>query len=616
MAFPPSSGRCAGPLLHAVIHDPGNPVAWNEWAVWSIRTGDAASGLAQAERALRLLPGMADALLTRMRALLRLGRMADAENELLSLMLQAPLYPPALLRLAELRLEQGRLQDSFVALAQLLGDLPPAWAAEAQWLLGQALTAAGLTTAAGQALGKAVALDPGRFEAQRWLMALRFETGRFDDGLALYRSLVPIDPDPLCAGSIALYSLNFDPRIDNAGLLRLHREWAAGLPAPTPRPPALPRQDSPRLRVGFMGAKIGRHPVGYFLEPFLANRRASAAILYDGARMADDLGQRLRTMADGWRSTAGLPDSDLADMMNRDGLDILVDLSGHAGGNRLPVLARRVAPVQASWLDYFTTTAVPAMDYAIFDGISVPAGQEAFFTEQVVRLPDSRFCYAPPDYAPAVTPAPAEHGGSITFGCFNKVEKLTPAVTAVWARVLHAVPDARLILKWSSLADLPIQVEMRRRFAAHGIPPSRVILRGQSPHSAMLAEYGEIDIALDPFPYNGGLTSCEALWMGVPVITLAGARPVSRQTLGFLTLLGLSGLAAADEAGYVAAAAALAADRPRLREMRTHLRGRMAASPLCNGARFAVHLERAFTTMMERCRAGLPPQGFAVSPLD
>lgn len=577
--------------------------------VWS-RCGDAPRGLRAAERALRLAPGMADALLARVFALIRLGRMDEAEAGLLPILLQRPLYPPALLRLTQLRIEQGRADEAFVTLSQLLADLPPALAAEARALLGQALTMTGLTTGARQAFETALRLDPSWFEAGRRLMALHFEAGRFDDGLRSYRALAAHDPDPLRAGSILLYSLNFDPRVDDTALVRLHREWAAGLPVP--HPAALARDAGGTLRVGFMGARIGRHPVGYFLQPFLSQRRRTTAILYDDARVPDDLAVRLRGMADGWRSTAGLSDETVWEMIRTDGLDVLVDLSGHGGGNRLPVLARRAAPVQVSWLDYFATTGVPAMDYALFDRVSVPPGYEGFFTETIVRLPECRFCYAPPDYAPPVAPPPAATNGFITFGSFNKLEKLTPAVVALWSRVLCSIPGSRLVLKWQTLADLSEQVEVRRRFAAHGIGADRVALRGQSSHPAMLAEYADIDIALDPFPYNGGLTSCEALWMGVPVLTLAGQRPVSRQTMGFLTVLGLSGLVAHDHDGFVAAALALAGNRGRLSDLRRDLRGQMAASPLCDGGRFAAHLEWALARMVERARAGLPPLSFDV----
>jgi predicted O-linked N-acetylglucosamine transferase (SPINDLY family) len=216
-----------------------------------------------------------------------------------------------------------------------------------------------------------------------------------------------------------------------------------------------------------------------------------------------------------------------------------------------------------------------------------------------VRLPVGRLCYAPPDYAPAVAPPPHARagGGAVTFGSFNNVAKLTPAVLALWADVLHAVPGARLLLKWHSLDDADERRRLTDAFAAHGIAATRLALRGYSPHAAMLAEYGDVDIALDPFPFCGGLTSCEALWMGVPVITLPGVRPVSRQTFALLSQLGLTELAARDAGDYVARAAALAGDAPRLAALRAGLRGRIGASTLGDAARFTRALEDALRTL-------------------
>lgn len=295
-----------------------------------------------------------------------------------------------------------------------------------------------------------------------------------------------------------------------------------------------------------------------------------------------------------------MSDADLAAQIRADGIDILVDLSGHTAGNRLTVFGRKPAPVQAAWLGYFNTTGVGAIDYVLMDAATVPEGGERWFTEEVVRLPEGRFCYAPPDYAPPVAPLPARARGHVTFGSFNNMAKVTPAVIELWAAVLQAVPGARLILKWKSLADAAECDRLRQAFAAHAIAPERLELRGPTPHREMLTEYGDVDIALDPFPFCGGLTSCEALWMGVPIVTLPGSRPVSRQTLGFLNQLDASELAAPSAARYVAIAAELAGDLDRLATLRADLRARMAGSSLCDGARFTRGLEAAYRTMWRR----------------
>jgi predicted O-linked N-acetylglucosamine transferase (SPINDLY family) len=228
---------------------------------------------------------------------------------------------------------------------------------------------------------------------------------------------------------------------------------------------------------------------------------------------------------------------------------------------------------------------------------TIPPGAERHYCENVLRLPDLRFCYAPPDYAPVPTAPPFARNGHVTFGCFNNMAKVGPDVIALWAKLLLALPDTKLLLKWKSFVDTSFRGRIETLFAEQKISADRLIFRGHSDHAEMLAEYGDIDIALDPFPFSGGLTSCEALWMGVPVITLARQSAPSRQTLGFLAQLGLEELAGQDEAAYVRIAVALAEDRDRLAALRSTLRQRMADSPLCDGPRFARNLEAAFVKM-------------------
>jgi protein O-GlcNAc transferase len=299
-------------------------------------------------------------------------------------------------------------------------------------------------------------------------------------------------------------------------------------------------------------------------------------------------------------------------MIRSDGIDILVDLSGHTAWNRLPLFTHRAAPIQASWLGYPGTTGLASIDYLVMDEAAVPPGSEHWCSEAVVRLPFGRFCYAPPDYAPKVAPPPSASRSYTTFGSFNNLNKVGSEVVKLWAAVLAAAPRSRLLLKWKTLADPSTRQRFLDAFAAHEIGPERLELRGASPHPRMLAEYGDIDIALDPFPFCGGLTSCEALWMGVPVVTLPSERPASRQTLGFLTTLGLKELAASSETDYVRIAAELAADPARLTELRQSLRPAMAASPLTDGRQFTPTLEAAFRTMWRRWCAGEPAAGFDV----
>jgi predicted O-linked N-acetylglucosamine transferase (SPINDLY family) len=318
----------------------------------------------------------------------------------------------------------------------------------------------------------------------------------------------------------------------------------------------------------------------------------------------------LQKTSDHWRSLVGLPDDAALALILNDGIDILVDLSGHTAKNRLPLFAQRAAPIQVSWLGYFGTTGLRAMDYLLMDQWAVPIGEEHGYVESIVRLPHGRFCYAPPDYAPLPVDPPSLRRGYVTFGSFNNIAKVGPDVIAMWADVLAANPSSRLLLKWKTLDDETVRSSVSAAFAAAGVAEGRLELRGFSPHSDMLAQYGDIDIALDPFPFGGGLTSCEALWMGAPVLTMPGDRPASRQTAGFLAAIGLSNCVVRSPAEYVRLAAALAADHTRLAALRRALRPAMAASPLCNGALFTSTLETAFRQMWIRWSAGVSAAPF------
>jgi protein O-GlcNAc transferase len=594
---------------------PDDPGPWLELAQLWTRNGRADDGLGLTQRAQRLAPRLTGGHLARAFALTALGRPAEAEAAVTAALAQDPLHPPALLRLGEIRIAQARLDDAVVHLAQAVAAAPQ-WA-ETHAALGQALRGLGMLHAAAAALATAGRLEPGRVEAGRRRAAALFEAGKIDDGLAVLDALAPLDPQPALTGSIRLFSLNLDDRLSDEALSAAHRAWGeqvtAGLPPAVP--PVVDRDPERRLRIGFVAADVRRHPVGYMLEAALRHRDPAAVetVIYAGNQRDDALTDRLRGLCDGWRACAGWSDERLAAVIREDRIDILVDLSGHAGGNRLPVFARKPAPVQVSWLDYFNTTGLPAMDYALFDAVSVPDGRESLFTEQVARLPDGRFCYTPPEYAPDAAPPPALTRGYVTFGSFNSLQKLNEATIALWSRVLRAVPGSRLLLKTATLLDVGVQIALRLAFRRHGIAAAQVMFRGRSDHAAMLAEYADVDIALDPLTYNGGITSCEALWMGVPVLTWPGDRPVARQTLGFLTALGLNGeLAASGADDYVARAVGLAVDTGRLAELRASLRPRMASSSLCDGARFAGRLETAWRLMWRRYAAGLPAEGFTV----
>jgi len=294
-----------------------------------------------------------------------------------------------------------------------------------------------------------------------------------------------------------------------------------------------------------------------------------------------------------------LSDERLAHKIREDRIDILIDHSGHTAHNRLPMFAWKPAPVHVSWLGYFATTGVAAMDYLIADPWTLPESEEANFTEKIWRLPQTRLCFTAPDVDLPVPPLPALENGTITFGCFNNLTKMNDSVVALWARILTAVPRSRLFLKAKQLGEASVKQSIVERFAGHGIHSERLTLEGRSPRPEYLAAYQRVDIGLDPFPFPGGTTTAESLWMGVPVLTLAGERFLARQGVGLLMNAGLPDWIAADPEDYVARAVSHAGELHRLAALRSGLRAQVLASPIFDAPRFARHFEAALRGMWQ-----------------
>ncbi len=346
------------------------------------------------------------------------------------------------------------------------------------------------------------------------------------------------------------------------------------------------------LRVGFVSADLGAHPVGYFIASFVPHLAAHGVqvLLYDNGTRHDAITARLQQAAARWVPIAALDTAAAQQCIRADAPDVLVDLSGHTQGHWLDVFAERACAVQASFLGYFGSTFVPAIDALIADPWLVPAHEEAGFSERVVRLEHSRFCYQAPDDAPAPAPPPSLANGHVTFGACANVAKLGDACVALWSRVLHAVPGSRLVLRWKTLVDATVCAALLGRFAAHGVPAGRIELHGALRHRDMMAAYAGIDVALDTHPFSGATTTCEALWMGLPVITLAGDQPAGRQSEGILRTLGRAGWVASDADDFVRIARDCAADADGRSAWRNASRERMAATTLGDGAAYAAGL--------------------------
>jgi len=477
---------------------------------------------------------------------------------------------------------------------------------EAHNILGHALLTQGRCAAAKRSLEEALRLRPGYPAAHDNLGRVFKAQGRAAEAIAHHRAALDGAPRPESHSNLA-YSLNFPAGISPDDIAAEHRRWAAVHAArlrPSGPDEAPDSDPARRLRLGFVSPDLVHHAVAYFLEPVLAARDLGAfeIFCYSDAPVPDHVTRRLRGLSDQWRDIAGQTDDRVAALIREDRIDILIDLAGHTARNRLLVFARKPAPVQVTWLGYPNTTGLDAMDFRLTDAVSDPPGRtEQWHSEELIRLPGTFSCYGPPVESPAVAPLPALATGQVTFGCFNNLAKLTPPAIDLWAQILREVPGARLLLKSRGLSDLETAAGVREEFGRRGIESARLELNGQELSVAQhLALYNRVDLALDTFPYNCTTTTCEALWMGVPVITLAGATHVSRVGASLLTHLSAEELIADSPVGYVARCVDLAGDLPRLAEIRASLRERMRASPLCDARGFTRAFENALRRLWQR----------------
>ena len=479
--------------------------------------------------------------------------------------------------------------------------------------LGIVLTAQGKLDDAVACYRRALELKPDFAETHNNLGAALKDQGKQDEALACCRRALELKPDFPGAHSNLLLTLHYATGVTPAALAEAHAEYDRRYAAPLrgePGQPEIGRVGHGRLRLGFLSPDLGRHPVGYFLVRVLENLdpQRHETVCYSDRAVHDNVTARFQAAATQWRDVFGTSDQRLASQIRADCIDILFDLAGHTSGNRLLVFARKPAPIQVSWAGYVGTTGLEAIAYLLADRWEVPPGAERHYREQVLRMPDGYVCYDPPLYAPAVTPLPALDRGQVTLASFNNPAKITPQVIEVWAKILRRLPGARLVLKFKGQNEGGVARRFLDLFAAQAIDPGRLELLGGSPHAEFLAEYQRVDLALDPFPYNGGLTTCEALWMGVPVVTCPGETFASRHSLSHLSNGGLTETIAGDLDEYVELAVSLSADLPRLAVLRSGLRARMAASPLCDGKRFAGNLASILRDVWEKGQAGQAPR--------
>jgi protein O-GlcNAc transferase len=454
----------------------------------------------------------------------------------------------------------------------------------------------------------AIAHVPNNSASWTVLGLLTREAGLYDETVRHLHHAVALNPSRVRAAQQVLFQEFYAPELVPSRVRAAHERWARTYAAPHyPRTPPAPIRDSAgrRLRIGYVSPDWKYHPVAKFSECFLRHHDRSRfeVFCYSCTTRVDARTRALARLPEHWVEATRLTDDELCAQIRRDGIDVLVDLAGHTPGSRALVFARQPAPVQVNFISHVGTTGIATIGYRVTDAFADPPGlSEAHWTEQLVRLPETAWCFAAPVDAPPVAPLPATHQRSVTFGSLSHLGKLSPATLATWSRLLHDVPDSRLLLVRDPLHDHRIRARFMQCFTDSGIAPDRIDLRGWPQDMGnRLAAYHALDIALDPFPFNGMTTTCDALHMGVPVIALAGKIHVARMGVSVLNNVGLADLCLAhSEADYVEKAARLAADRTALADLRRALRPRMERSPLMDGPRFTRHLETAFDRLANR----------------
>ncbi|MCZ2342058.1 MAG: tetratricopeptide repeat protein [Bacteroidales bacterium] len=545
--------------------------------------------------AVRLEPQNADAYLRLGDCLLRGGKLIEAITTFRAAVERKPSDPRTHYNLGLALANAGQTLPAQESLTHAL-HLKPDYA-EAHNALGLTLETLHRKDDAFFHYQQAVQCRPDFADAWSNLGTNLGEQGRSEESISCLRHSLSIRPNAVPVHSNLLLQLNYSSQLTPEQVFAEHRAWAERHAGPTPEPLPIPTPHDAqrRLRVGYLSADYRAHTVSGFLELLLTHHDRGQVELFAYANVLrpDETTEQLRKLADQWRPIVGMSDAAVAEQIREDRIDILVDLGGHTASNRLLVLARRPAPVQATLFGYPNTTGMPAVDFRITDPISDPvSGPVTPSCETPLRLPEVAWVYRPPDSAPAPGPLPALSQRVFTLGCLNNAAKLSDACLTSWIEILRAVPGTRLVLL-AGQAQMGAK-RLLERVTQAGVLRDRVELLPRLPPEQYFARHQQFDLYLDPFPYNGGVTTCDALWMGVPVLTVRGTSYVSRQGVGLMTRIGLPGCIAESPAQLVGMVQEWSHRRPELAEIRRELRGRMAASVICDAPRYLRHLESAY----------------------
>ena len=571
--------QAAAVLSQVVEAQPNDPEAWHVLGLSLRAAGRRTDALGALTQAVRLKPTDGEALSNWGLALQETGCWPEALQAYEAAVAVQPNRAETWNNLGVLHWTMGQSAQAADAYRRAL-RLRPDYA-QAHTNLAMALFELGEFDQARSAARTAVAFDPESSSAQGNLGYVLLAEARLDEALERFETASRLDPnDATAASNLVFRSLGSD-RLDAADCLRLAKGWGERWAA---QPSLCAGQATGIGRIGFVSADLRSHPVGFFLEPLLEALRGRAqVVVFDGTKNPDAQTERLQSLVDAWHPIGHLGDDEVAALIHHAQVDVLIDLSGHTAHNRLGVFARRPAPLQVSWLGYSGPTGLPQMDAVLLDGFLAGPGDDRHYTERVARLPDSFLCYRPP----ADAPVPRLPDGPLTLACFNNPAKFSRACLETWAEVLRQLPEATLLVKYWQSHSPAVQRRFLELFSALGVPASQIRFSPRLDRAGHFALYNEAHLALDPVPYTGATSTLDALWIGCPVVTLAGDRYVGRMSASLLTAIGHPELIASSPEEYVEACVSLARDRIRLARYRSELRADVAASPLCDADRFA-----------------------------
>lgn len=588
---------------------PRDPQVWKDLGNLELNA-EPERALASFEQALSLLPDDPQTLELVAKAAQKLGQADRAQELVLKALGINPDFPAGHHRLATLYFEKGQFDKALQHVEQALNGASD----DCRMLSRKGLILNRLErySEAIAVFGKLIEREPGDYSHWNNAANLYKDIGQLAKADAYYQKAVELARrKDVLPYSNRLTSLHYDPERSREYIFEVCKEWQSrfGPKSIPPRPEAADRAPNRCLRIGLVSDGLRQHPVGNMIVGVLEKlpRHQFELFAYSTSQVSDHLTRRIRATVHQWLAIKHMDEPTLAQRIRDDRIDILIDLCGHNAGNRMGAMALQPAPLLVKWVGgLINTTGLDAIDYLLSDSIESPEGEDAFYTEKLIRLPDDYICYDPPPYTPDIKPLPALENGFITYGCFNNPTKVNDVLLAQWAELMRATPDSRLLLKGGAFGNSELREHVHAFMAAQGIAWERVLVEGPVGHKYLLETYNRIDIALDPWPYSGGLTTCEALLMGVPVVTLPGPTFAGRHSATHLVNAGLPELVVNSWDEYRQRVIGLAGDLPSLSRIRSHLRDVLMRSPVCDSRRFASHFSTAMRAIWQRYCEGKP----------